>query len=644
MSAIAGLWRLDGRPGAADECARMLASQEIYGRDDGAQWADGPIALGRRLMRLLPEDTHDDQPLVGAGGHAVLVADLRLDNRDELISALQMPAERARTVCDAAVLLSAWERWNEACLDRLVGDYAFAIWDGARRRLLLARDPIGIRPLHYHRSNGLFAFASMAKGLHALAEVPYAPDEQCVAEFLALLPESGTHSFFKGVERVEPGHIATVTSAGMSARRFWEPQRRTIVLGSRAEYAEALRHHVDQAVRSRLRGASDVATQLSGGFDSSIVTATAARLLAPAGGRVVAFTSVPRQGYDGPSRQDTIGDEGPLAATTAAMHPNIEHVLVRSQDRSPLDNLDRNFFLFERPVLNICNDVWLSAINDAARARKLSVLLIGAVGNMTLSYTGIEVLPELLRAGRWAQWARVAREFLKSGYLSKKWILAFSLGPWVPGPFWLWLNRVLRDADYDLQNYTALRPDRLDELNLPRIAKERDLDFSYRPWSDGFDMRLWVLRRVDVGNYWKGNLGGWGIDVRDPTADRRLIEFCLSVPTEQYVANGLPRALARGAFADRLPRPLIEQRRKGYQAADWHESLTAVRDRLGAELEQLERCDPATRSLDLARLRRLVENWPTGGWERDEVMFPYRLALMRGLSAGHFLRRASRSN
>ena len=69
-----------------------------------------------------------------------------------------------------------------------------------------------------------------------------------------------------------------------------------------------------------------------------------------------------------------------------------------------------------------------------------------------------------------------------------------------------------------------------------------------------------------------------------------------------------------------------------------------MRDRLGPELEQLERCGPASQSLDLARLRRLVENWPTSGWERDEVVFPYRLALMRGLSAGHFLRRASRSN
>jgi asparagine synthase (glutamine-hydrolysing) len=643
MSAITGLWRLDGRPDAGEGVARMLTAQAIYGPHAGAQWADGSIAIGRRLMRLLPEDAHDRQPLVGAEGRTVLVADLRLDNRDELLGALQISAEQARTLCDAAILLTAWERWTEACLDRLVGDYAFAIWEGALRRLILVRDPLGMRPLHYHRSNRLFAFSSMAKGLHALPDIPYAPDEDRVAELLALLPETGSRSYFKGIERVEPGHCVTVTAEGLSARRFWEPQRHTITLSGAENYAEALRHHVEVAVRSRLRGARDVAAHLSGGFDSSTIAATAARLLAPASGRVVAFTSVPREGYDGASRPGTFGDEGPHAAATAAMHPNMEHVLVRCDGRSPLDNLDRNFFLFERPILNLCNDVWGAAINDAARARKLSILLTGQMGNMSLSYGGSELLAELVRSGRWAQWAQKAIAQMKGRQLTWKGVLAQSFSPWLPRPVWLWLSR-LSGRDYDVRHYTALSPARLVELDIPRLARERNLDLTYRPWKDGFAMRLWVLRRVDMGNYTKGNLGGWGIDMRDPTADRRLIEFCLSVPLEQYVADGVPRALARRAFADRLPKAVIEERRKGYQAVDWHERVTAARDRLGEELERLDACAPAAKALDVAKLRKLLDNWPTGGWERDEVMMPYRLALLRGLSAGHFLRRASRSN
>src|SRR6266849_5578072 len=134
MTAIAGLWRLDGRPNAADGCARMLASQELYGPHAVAQWSNGDVAFGRRLMRLLPEDSFDRQPLIGGGGRYVLVADVRLDNRDELAAALDIPAAAAQGICDAAILLTALERWDDACFSRLVGDYAFALWDGTRRR------------------------------------------------------------------------------------------------------------------------------------------------------------------------------------------------------------------------------------------------------------------------------------------------------------------------------------------------------------------------------------------------------------------------------------------------------------------------------------------------------------------------------
>src|SRR5262249_40393985 len=145
-------------------CARMLAAQTLYGRHDGAQWSHGGVALGRRLMRVLPEDDFDRQPLIGGEGRYILIPDVRLDKRDELTEALPVPAPQARSLCDAAILLAAIERWDESCFERLVGDYAFALWDASRRRLLLARDPLGQRPLHYHRGNKFFAFASMPKG------------------------------------------------------------------------------------------------------------------------------------------------------------------------------------------------------------------------------------------------------------------------------------------------------------------------------------------------------------------------------------------------------------------------------------------------------------------------------------------------
>ena len=104
MTALAGLWRFDGRPDAAAGCARMLAAQRPYGPHHGAHWSKSDVALGRQLMRVLPEDDFDRQPLIGGGGRYVLVADVRLDNRDELIEILRIPVSQARTLCDAAGL------------------------------------------------------------------------------------------------------------------------------------------------------------------------------------------------------------------------------------------------------------------------------------------------------------------------------------------------------------------------------------------------------------------------------------------------------------------------------------------------------------------------------------------------------------
>jgi asparagine synthase (glutamine-hydrolysing) len=639
VTAIAGLWRLDGRPDAELQCARMLEALRMYGRDGLGTWADGEIALGRQLMRILPEDAFDRQPLHG-GGDSVLVADVRLDNRDELAAALGIPRERLRALSDAAVLLAAYERWELDCFDRLVGDYALAIWDGARRRLLLARDPLAMRPLYYHHGKSLFAFASMPKGLHALPEVPRAANEERVAEFLVLMPDHGSTTFFQDVEKVEPGCFVVITPTNVTVRRHWEPTRRLLQLGSPDAYAEALRKRLDEAVRCRLRGVTEVGAQLSSGYDSSAVAATAARLLAPAGGRVHAFTSVPRQGYRDAGPATRLLDEGPLATATAAMYPNMNHVLIRAGHRSPLQSLDRNFLLYEQPVLNLCNLVWLDAIHDAARDRDSRVMLIGSMGNASTSYAGWERLPELVRSGRIAPWLREARA-LTAGTTPWRTVLSRSVGPWLPDHVQSWARRFRGLPAPDVLTYSALRPERLD-VGLRARAEARELNFTYGPRRNGFAARLWLIGRGDARSaYNKGVLAEWGIDIRDPLSDRRLFEFCLAVPMEQFLRDGQPRALARRALADRLPTEVLDAPWKGYQAADWHEGLTAGREEVAEEVRRLSACPPAARVLAIERMRQLVEDWPASGWDRPEIFESYRWALLRGISAGHFLRRAS---
>lgn len=640
MTALAGFWATNGAADPAAACERMLKAQQIYAPADApVVRRDGDAAIGRRLFRLLPEDRFDRGPASGHGGESLLVADARLDNREELCAALGIAPEEARILAESALIMRALERWGEEAVDRLRGDFAFAWWDGAGRRLVLARDFLGARPLHFHRGNGFFAFASMAKGLHALTEVPNAPDREAVAGFLALLPESGTRTFFQGIERVPPGTLCIVTRDGVTTRHYWNPQPQPLRL-SREDYAEAIRAGLDKASAARLRGADGrIGAHLSGGLDSSAVAATAARLLAP-DGRVTAFTAVPREGYDGRLGRGRFGDEGPHAAAVAALYPNIDHVLIRSGHRSPFERLDRNFFLFERPVLNLCNAVWSDAIMDAAKERRLSVLFTGQMGNMSFSYTGLELLPELLARGRLLKLARTVLQLRRNGTTLES-AASHALGPFLPAWLWTAINR-MRGRHLKMSEYSAIDPACAERLR--GAAREAGLDFSYRPRRDPVGSRLWVIGRVDMGTALKGHLGGWGIDMRDPTADRDLVELCLSIPTEAYLAGGRARGLARDAFADRLPPVVVNETRKGLQAVDWHEGMMAGRSELQDELGRICELPETQGILDTAMLQRLTEAWPETDWNLSENQHRYRLALLRGVSGGHFLRKATRSN
>jgi asparagine synthase (glutamine-hydrolysing) len=639
VTALAGHWSF-GAGDSLGECERMLRAQQIYAPDAPVSLAAGNAALGRRLFRLTPEDSFDRGPEVK--GDRILVADARIDNRPELAAELGISPADLALLSDSALLMRALDRWDEGAADRLTGYFAFALWDSAAQRLLLARDFLGHRPLHFHRGDGFFAFASMPKGLHALDPVPVAPNQRMAADFLALMPDNGSETFFEGIEKLPPGHLAVVTRTGIDTRRYWHPPSNLLRLKSGAEYEEALRERIDRAVAAQLRGAErQVGAHLSGGLDSGTVAATAARLLSANGGRVTAFTSVPRQGYEGGIR-NAVSDEGPLAAAIAALYPNMEHVLIRSGGRSPFSGLDRNFYLFERPVLNLCNEVWLEAIAEAARQRGLKVVLGGALGNLSISYDGMQLLPQLLSRGRLLRLGREIGGLLRTGTRLGT-IASQTLGPFMPVPMWRMVQR-LRGKPVGLHGYSAINPDSVAANGVVARAAERGLDLSYRPRSDPVETRLWAIDRVDPGNYVKGWLGGWGVDMRDPTADRRLIEFCLSVPAEQFLAGGIPRSLARRAFADRLPTEVVRERRKGYQAADWHEGLTAGLEDLRMEVDRFAEIDATTDALDTRRLAALAASIPEGGWHDDLVTGSYRLALMRGVSAGHFIRKAAGSN
>lgn len=613
----------------------MLKGQQAYGRNP-KQRGDGVLALGRLLHPLLPEDIYDDGPI--QRGDYSLAADVRLDNRDELAAAASIGSQQLISMSDSALLFECLLKWSEGAADRLVGEFAFAWWDSDKRRLMLCRDIFGHRPLYFHQGSDFLAFASMPSGLHSLPEIPRESDSSFMAESLALLGRSGRGTFFRGIERVEPAHSVIIDRSGVRSIRYWNPSPPVASRRARSDYCEEAREIVDKAVAAQLRGArSAVASHLSSGLDSSIVTTSAARQIDD--GRVIAFTAVPRPGFDGPVPAGSIADEGPAAAAIASQYRNIEHVLVANCSSSLTEALDREHFYQQQPIANLENAVWGREITRAAQARGINVLLTGASGNLTISYAGLESLALLLSRGRVIEAALSSLSLRRNG-VPLRIVLAQLIGPALPRPIWQAAARLRGWAT--LREYSALRPELFSQVQ--ESARERGFDLTYQPTADPFAERMSIYSDIDDGNYLKGVLAEWGVSVRDPLSDKRVVEFCLAIPAEEFLRGGMPRSLARRAFADRLPASVRQSLERGYQSADWFEGLAADLGAVGVHVDAISRCQPAAETMDMEWLRHAIGSFPSGGWASQKVAMRFRYGLLRAVSAGHFMRKVAGSN
>lgn len=590
-------------------------------------WSDPILAIGGAAPEAAPHPAGEWTIQAGESGAFILAADVRLDNREDFLPQLGLRGAEAATLPDPRLMMLCFERWGPDVIARFVGDFAIALWDRRGERLLLARDFAGQRPLHFHESRRALAVSSMAKGLHSLDFVPRAIDETRLLEMLAGLHHEGSRTFFRDVQRVEPGELLIFARGGKSSRTLWTAPAGEISFGSHGEYAEALREKLDAAVAAQLRGAGPaVATHLSAGLDSSAVTsATALRF----DGRVLAFTSVP------PHERSALptgrfGSEGALAARTASLYPNVEHRLVETPDCLPLEDLDWELQLFERPDLNLPNLAWANKINDAVAGEGVNILLVGTGGNLSISYAGHERLGELLARGRLAGFVGECAAARKHGMRTRA-LLGMAAHQLLPRAMVRALG-ALRDRRAHPATAGILNPDApgVDAI----IARHGRYDDPSAARS--VQSRAHMLRRVDPGTYNKGLLLRWNIDVRDPTVDRRLVEFCLGIPLAHYFRNGMPRALIRTALKDRVPDAVRLETLRGLQAPHWLDMISAARGEAGRLLGRIGHSPLACELLDIPKMRRLLGEWP------DASMAPppqvYRSGLIRGLAAGEFIR------
>ncbi len=569
------------------------------------------------------------------GTDTVFVASSRLHNGAELAARAGNPIAKD----DAAIIQGLFEASGDTGLAQILGPFAFAHWNERTGELTLGRDCNGERPLFFHRGDGCVAFASYLPDLLALPDVPRRLDETMMAHFLALNHREYERTFYVGIDRVPTRSRVTITSGGAEMRRYWSPKLDAPApCRSDGEYVERARELFDRAVARCLKDTPKVAILTSGGLDSSAVAATAARL---GHGDVTCYTGVPPSDFVAATRPHRYGDERPKVEALGRMHPTLQMRSVAPEGSHPYqDDGARLFSLIGLPMRNPCNMGWFGGLEDAIQEDGHRVTLNGSKGNYGLTWPGRHILTALAAKGRFGRMLREARVLARQRKRPLWRVLAAEALPLMPDLVQTLYMRLHGQIPGDVSGFSLLSDDAIEGLDLRRQWREAGFDPQYRLPANPLAQRahqiydqLQVVRDAQaMSPLWKG------CEVRDPHADRELMEFCLAVPEEHYQRDGVARSFARQVFADRLPGEILNERLRGEQAPNWFESLDARKETVAADIERIEASPIAGRLMDLPRLKRLYADWPTSVGDAEARIRDYRLGLNRAVHVGQFIR------
>ena len=282
MSGIVGVLNRDGAPVERDLISRMTSVIAFRGPDAQDCWIHGNVALGHAMLRTTSEAATEQQPLT-LDQKFWITADVRLDARQELIARLEDKLGKSlntseRAPNDAELILHSYEAWKEDCVNYLLGDFAFAIWDATLQRLFCARDQLGVRQFYYSANTGCFVFSNTLNCLRLHPGVSRELNELAIADFLVFgLNQDRETTTFADIKRLPRAHIVSVSAEGVFLREYWTPSVSTIHYKNERDYIDRFRELLNLSVADRLR-TQQVGFSLSGGLDSSAVAATARQI------------------------------------------------------------------------------------------------------------------------------------------------------------------------------------------------------------------------------------------------------------------------------------------------------------------------------------------------------------------------------
>lgn len=511
-------------------------------------WEDQNVGFGCHLFHTSTESNYEIIPYVDVDSGCVMLADVRLDYRIDLLRKLEGGTPDTETIPDCQLIMMSYLKWGENCVKHLEGDFAFVIWDKKRNKLFGARDHFGCRPLFYINDKDYFVISSDPKAFIALPGFRYLIDEQFIVDSISTIPPDKNHSAFKRVFKLPPAHTLTLSgNFPVQLNRYWD-------LEVQKEFAnltedEAMRGGRDrfvQAVMQRSCSNGPIGVELSGGLDSSGIAACLKDILE----RFPVYAFTHDLAFDQVVKPYGFESELEYSSMLVQDKQIERHYIVTGED-NPGAYFALEKYLGIRPEavgqgFAMLSDVLYKEVCNSGT----NILLSGFGGDEGVSYQGTGLMQELVAKGEFRKLKETIRERIKNngGNLHRQLIKQHIL---FGAP---WLIRIF---------YTDWRKSRLKVIALNRSLcskyrmKNKYFRFVYPP--NDPDVRRRQFKRLMLADipYRMENsyfaAKAHGIEYRYPFFDVRLVEFFFSLPSDLKYKNGIGRYIFRIAMKGILP-------------------------------------------------------------------------------------------
>jgi len=545
MCGIVGRLNFDGAPIDEVELSRARDMLANRGPDGAGTWISGAVGLAHRRLSILDLSERGAQPMVD--GHLAITYNGEIYNFQDIRAELTAAGHRFSTGTDTEVILAAYRQWGHDCLSRFNGMFAFALWDGASRRLWVARDRIGVKPLYYSLNHKRMVFGSTVKAVTAFSDVPRDISAEAADLYFQMAYIPAPHSIYTAVRKLEPGTWLECTPDGaVRMQRYWSlAPRGAEVASSIDEVADELEELLESSVRYRLISDVPVGAFLSGGVDSSTIVSLMAR-----------NTSAVRTFTVGFAEADF--DESTHAHDVAS-RLGTQHVEAFLRPEDLLEIAAEMPDHYDEPFAD-ASAIPTLAVSRLART-EVTVALSGDGGDEL--FAGYPYYRHLRRLDPWRGRLSAAAPVLKA---ANEWPLPHriamglsALGQPNTSALYAYMRGPLKTRSYRsiTTNFAASAADWFDERLAADVPSadliERFMDLDLRSYLVDD-----ILVKVDRATM------ACGLEGRNPLLDYRVVEFARSLPQRLYISGVDDKLVLRRVLGRLLPAELFSRPKQGF--------------------------------------------------------------------------------